>query len=140
MHIKICFPHHLLSHILSRCLHTVELSTSTYHMSISDGAVKASQTTPSIGLKTFDGKRAQIDLSSKARLSEHDSTSVDVERTRSPLPEILYPPLQRWNEPRGNIARFAAAFFSMFVIGLSDAAYGALLPYVCLINYDAMSI
>jgi len=109
-------------------------------MSVSDGAVKASQTTLSIGLKTFDDKRAQIDLSSKAHHSEHDNKSVDVERTRSTPREILQPPLQRWNEPRGNIARFAAAFFSMFVIGLSDAAYGALLPYVCLINYGAMSI
>lgn len=38
--------------------------------------------------------------------------------------------LQKWNSPRGNIARFGASFYSIFVFGLSDAAYGALLPYV----------
>lgn len=48
----------------------------------------------------------------------------------STSPALAVPTKQKWNEPRGNIPRFIACFFTFFVVGLSDAAYGALLPYV----------
>lgn len=51
-----------------------------------------------------------------------------LEAASNGLPSV--PNLQKWNEPRGNIARFIACFFTFFVMGLGDAAYGALLPYV----------
>ena len=60
----------------------------------------------------------------------------DVEVQNQDLQGMLASPtldvsaLQKWNSPRGNIARFGASFYSIFVFGLSDAAYGALLPYV----------
>ncbi|KAK7549382.1 major facilitator superfamily domain-containing protein [Phyllosticta citricarpa] len=38
--------------------------------------------------------------------------------------------LQQWNNPRINIFRSLACFFSMFVMGANDAAYGALLVYM----------
>ena len=41
-----------------------------------------------------------------------------------PSSEVLSSPLQKWNEPHGNILRFASAFYAIFVFGLSDAAYG----------------
>jgi hypothetical protein len=40
--------------------------------------------------------------------------------------------LERWNHPRSNFFRTAAAFWSFVVMGSNDAAYGALIPYVCL--------
>ncbi|KAF2461202.1 major facilitator superfamily domain-containing protein [Lineolata rhizophorae] len=36
----------------------------------------------------------------------------------------------RWNQPRINVFRTFAAFFSLFVLGANDAAYGALIPYL----------
>lgn len=37
---------------------------------------------------------------------------------------------QKWNEPRVNTFRIAAALYSFVVMGMSDASYGALIPYV----------
>lgn len=39
--------------------------------------------------------------------------------------------LERWNTPRLNLWRTLAAFWSFVVMGSNDAAYGALIPYVC---------
>ncbi|RMZ83394.1 hypothetical protein DV737_g1727, partial [Chaetothyriales sp. CBS 132003] len=51
--------------------------------------------------------------------------------------------LQRWNQPRGNIARLAFAFFSFVIAGMNDAATGALIPslesYYSL-NYTIVSL
>ncbi|KAF2089047.1 MFS general substrate transporter [Saccharata proteae CBS 121410] len=38
--------------------------------------------------------------------------------------------LQEWNSSRTNINRTLACFWSFFVMGLNDAAYGALVPYL----------
>ncbi|KAG8672719.1 hypothetical protein FPOAC2_06121 [Fusarium poae] len=38
--------------------------------------------------------------------------------------------VEKWNEPIGNAFRVAAVFFSLFVSGANDAAYGALIPYL----------
>ncbi|SLM40258.1 Major facilitator superfamily domain, general substrate transporter [Lasallia pustulata] len=37
---------------------------------------------------------------------------------------------ERWNHPRINIARLFAAFYGFVIMGLNDAAYGALIPYL----------
>ena len=38
--------------------------------------------------------------------------------------------LQRWNYPDGNVLRVASAFWCFIVLGMNDAAYGALIPYL----------
>ncbi|KAF5002039.1 hypothetical protein FGRMN_650 [Fusarium graminum] len=38
--------------------------------------------------------------------------------------------VEKWNEPIGNVFRVAAIFWSLFVSGANDAAYGALIPYL----------
>ncbi|KAJ5810773.1 Major facilitator superfamily domain general substrate transporter [Penicillium robsamsonii] len=38
--------------------------------------------------------------------------------------------LEKWNQPRGNIYRTFATFWSFLVMGANDAAYGALIPYL----------
>lgn len=83
----------------------------------------------SIQLKTFDDKATQ-QISSFARTSRDEGarTQGDLEVVTPPISAALA--LQRWNEPRGNIGRFVASFYSMFVYGLSDAAPGALVPRV----------
>jgi len=84
----------------------------------------------SIQLRSLDDKQDEDHSANRAYAAKGNTTPSSFERSRSASPDIASLPLQRWNEPRGNIARFAAAFYSMFVFGLSDAAYGALLPYV----------
>lgn len=101
-------------------------------MAITRTKTEEPQMLASIQLRNLDDKQAQHFSSSKAALDQNVRTPSELERSRSSSPETarLHPPLQKWNEPRGNIARFAASFYSMFVFGLSDAAYGALIPYV----------
>ncbi|KAF4457268.1 tetracycline resistance, partial [Fusarium albosuccineum] len=38
--------------------------------------------------------------------------------------------MEKWNYPKGNAFRVAAVFWSLFVSGANDAAYGALIPYL----------
>lgn len=38
--------------------------------------------------------------------------------------------LEKWNDPKGNVFRIAAVYWSLFVSGANDAAYGALIPYL----------
>ncbi len=38
--------------------------------------------------------------------------------------------LQSWNKPRRNAFRVFAVYYSFFVFGLNDGAYGSLLPYL----------
>ncbi|KAJ5786975.1 Major facilitator superfamily domain general substrate transporter [Penicillium paradoxum] len=40
------------------------------------------------------------------------------------------PSIERWNQPRINIYRTFATFWSFLVMGANDAAYGALIPYL----------
>ncbi|OAA59676.1 tRNA wybutosine-synthesizing protein [Niveomyces insectorum RCEF 264] len=47
--------------------------------------------------------------------------------TPPPPPEA---PLQRWNESRTNVFRFFVTLFSFVIMGMNDAAVGALIPYI----------
>ncbi|KAG8628031.1 hypothetical protein KVT40_003904 [Elsinoe batatas] len=53
---------------------------------------------------------------------------------QSPLTLESSPPttetLESWNHPRTNIHRTLAAFFSLFLTGMNDATYGAVIPYI----------
>lgn len=86
----------------------------------------------SIKLTNLDNE----DVNDTGRLPSKGICAPDVEVQNQDLQGMLASPtldvsaLQKWNSPRGNIARFGASFYSIFVFGLSDAAYGALLPYV----------
>ncbi|KGO68313.1 Major facilitator superfamily domain, general substrate transporter [Penicillium italicum] len=48
----------------------------------------------------------------------------------SPLGPENFPLLEKWNQPRVNIHRTFATFWSFLVMGANDAAYGALIPYL----------
>lgn len=47
-----------------------------------------------------------------------------------PVPTTASQPAERWNHPRSNISRVLAAFWSLLVMGMNDAAYGAIIPYM----------
>ncbi|KAK5075560.1 hypothetical protein LTR64_001767 [Lithohypha guttulata] len=102
-----------------------------------------SHSSPTIELMRLDDKhiheskspqnthaKTQHELQTPINNDDLESTSTSTTSTTSPPPSSDPTALQHWNKPRGNIARFAASFYAMFVFGLSDAAYGALLPYL----------
>lgn len=68
------------------------------------------------------------------RLSDTNAIQDDdpVESLPSPTTQAAAKP-ERWNAPRSNLYRTSAAFWSFIVMGSNDAAYGALIPYVCLL-------
>lgn len=47
-----------------------------------------------------------------------------------PAPTTVSQALERWNHPRSNRPRVFAAFWSLLVMGMNDAAYGAIIPYM----------
>lgn len=83
-----------------------------------------------VKLDTLDNKQVRESALSKQEHVHDLETQNEDDNGIANLPILEGAALQRWNEPRGNIARFGATFYSIFVFGLSDAAYGALLPYV----------
>lgn len=46
------------------------------------------------------------------------------------VPGALEAGPQRWNNPRGNILRTLCTFWAFVTLGVNDAAYGALIPYL----------
>lgn len=54
-----------------------------------------------------------------------------VDECQSPPPgSFSTKALPRWNESRESVIRIIATFFTFFVMGANDAAYGPLLPHV----------
>src|SRR3954471_17776294 len=47
-----------------------------------------------------------------------------------PTPSTAAAVLQKWNNPRINMFRVFATFYSFVILGLNDGAYGALIPYL----------
>ena len=60
-----------------------------------------------------------------------------------PAPTTASETLERWNRPRVNAYRTLACFMGFTVMGLNDAAYGALIPYLEAhyhLNYTVVSL
>jgi fucose permease len=66
------------------------------------------------------------------RANTSEASGLDIEGASGPLPTPLtaIPVLQKWNNPRINMLRVFATFYSFIILGLNDAAYGALIPYL----------
>lgn len=60
--------------------------------------------------------------------SDHSQSQVD--ECQTPSGTFAAQPLLRWNESRQTIFRLVASYFTLFVMGANDAAYGPLLPHV----------
>lgn len=61
----------------------------------------------------------------------------------SSLPQAAVPVLERWNHPRHNTLRIAAAFWSLLTMGAQDALSGALVTYMAAyytLSYTAASL
>lgn len=47
-----------------------------------------------------------------------------------PAPTTVSHTVERWNQSRVQVCRVFAAFWSLLVMGMNDAAYGAIIPYL----------
>ncbi|KAI9705528.1 MAG: hypothetical protein M1836_006283 [Candelina mexicana] len=47
-----------------------------------------------------------------------------------PMPSVVVRSLTRWNHPKVNMWRTFETFFAFNIMGMNDAAYGALIPYL----------
>lgn len=61
---------------------------------------------------------------------DRKSKSNDDPNESLPSPTTAIERLQNWNRPRVNLFRSFAAFWAFTVMGMNDAAYGALVPYL----------
>ncbi|KAI1624515.1 major facilitator superfamily domain-containing protein [Exophiala viscosa] len=84
--------------------------------------------------------RSHVRLEAEQSALMPESTS---KPSRSPSATEQPPQLQKWNSSRVNTFRTFATLFSFFVLGLNDAAYGALIPYLeewYNVNYTIISL
>ncbi|KAF2101051.1 putative MFS transporter [Rhizodiscina lignyota] len=61
--------------------------------------------------------------------SERNKVAVSTP-TELPPPITAVHTVQRWNSPRTNVPRVFAAFYAFIVVGMNDASYGPLIPYL----------
>ncbi|KAK8216147.1 major facilitator superfamily domain-containing protein [Phyllosticta capitalensis] len=87
------------------------------------------QNAPSRSGSHYSLRSSQEGQLSRREESRRSSQNNDPVEAQLP-PNTAHEKLQQWNSPRVNIARSFACFFSMFIMGANDAAYGALLVYM----------
>ena len=56
--------------------------------------------------------------------SQRPVDSNDLENSHAVLPAMAVEALQKWNDPPINMWRVFATFYSFFVFGMNDGAYG----------------
>jgi len=56
-------------------------------------------------------------------------SDADANREITVSPTTISGDLEKWNSSRTNIYRYFATLYSFIILGMSDAAYGALIPY-----------
>jgi len=77
------------------------------------------------------------------RESHQNKENREWEEGALPSPTTASEVLERWNHPRVNVYRTFACFMGFTVMGLNDAAYGALIPYLEIyyhLNYAVISL
>jgi len=82
-------------------------------------------------VSTSPGKRAPSlaarSLGSRSKTSDDNS---DDRNETLPSPTTAAEHIQTWKSPRINMYRLPASFWSFVVMGMNDATYGAIIPYL----------
>ncbi|KXT12859.1 hypothetical protein AC579_5380 [Pseudocercospora musae] len=87
-----------------------------------------------IGLETVSQKR-DSPRSKRPSLSGRSLGSYRPDEEQSPIdalpsPTVATEPVERWNQSRRNIYKSSASFWAFVIMGLNDATYGAIIPYL----------
>ena len=103
-------------------------STSTTVLApIELSALSTKQPTPSIKSRpSISGVGRSL---SEATSERRKSAQADVNETL-PSPITATEQVQTWNNPRINLYRIPVSFWSFAIMGLNDASYGAIIPYL----------
>ena len=91
-------------------------------------AVRTKQDVPSLSTKrtpSIAGRSLGSDTPRSRRSAEDEDRN---ETLPSPITANDY--VETWNYPRINMYRVGATFWSFVIMGMNDAAYGALIPYL----------
>jgi fucose permease len=92
--------------------------------------VHPKQPTPSIASKRPDSITGRSLRSAKSKHEKHSDDDSDRNET---LPSPTTAPTEQneaWNRPRINIYRICAVFWAFTIMGMNDATYGAIIPYL----------
>lgn len=114
----------------------VQVEPLRHHVDTSPGKASAHEPGPSYPARTLgvDSPRTSEDARrhNARTASSNDAPALhhDAPISSLPAPTTLSQPPERWNHPRVNRWRVLAAFWSLMVMGMNDAAYGAILPYL----------
>ncbi|KAL9108469.1 MAG: hypothetical protein Q9227_006803 [Pyrenula ochraceoflavens] len=65
-----------------------------------------------------------------AQGSSKENVSPNDQALSLPAPTTAVEVLERWNNPRINVYRILATFYTFIILGANDAAFGALIPYL----------
>lgn len=80
----------------------------------------ASKRAPSVGGRSLGSNKASSNKS-----------EADADRNETlPSPTTATEFVEKWNSPRINLYRLPATFWSFVVMGMNDATYGAIIPYL----------
>ena len=91
--------------------------------------VHAKQDAPSISSKRPTSMTGRSLGSNASKLHPSEEEPDRNETLPSPITAAAEP-IESWNKPRRNIYRIAATFFTFIVMGMNDATYGPLIPYL----------
>ena len=93
--------------------------------------------TPAKTLRELSRRVASVakpSSSSPGRVSSDEEENVG---ENVPPPDTAQHVVQRWNHPKGNIARLGFAFFSFIVVGMNDGAVGVWTSHLSLPRMQA---
>ena len=72
------------------------------------------------------------EVSSKTlRPRSSDGRTLEQDALPSPVPSASEPEALKWNSSRSTMFRVCVCFYALLMMGANDAAYGALILYVC---------
>lgn len=125
--LALCHKHY---RVLKMSSTTIELAEAPAHMSSLNGTVNLAGKSPRRGAELSSSTHAlgQSQCQISPKFPQEDNTQDVI--SSLPAPNTVSQPLERWNNPRSNIPRVLAAFWSLMVLGMNDAAYGAIIPYM----------
>lgn len=100
------------------------------HLSSATDKASNHEPGPSCPARTLGVDTPRTSEDGQSRRPGANDTPVHDVISSLPAPTTLSQPLERWNHPRTNPPRVLAAFWSLMVMGMNDAAYGAIIPYM----------
>lgn len=94
-----------------------------HHHTSHDGSLNGTTTT---GPTPPPGRTLGKDSSPRGSSSNNSHDNI----SSLPAPTTVSHTVERWNQSPLNTCRVLAAFWSLLVMGMNDAAYGAIIPYL----------